>query len=59
MTSDATPAILSLAVIAAFALVWGGGWLIVKRRDRLRGWLMIVAALVLLGNVAIWIAPIG
>jgi len=49
---------LSVAMIAVFALAGGGGWLIAKRRDRKRGILMIVAALVIAGNVAIWTMPI-
>jgi len=49
---------LSVAMIAVFALVGGGGWLIAKRRGRKRGILMIVAALVIAGNVAIWTMPI-
>ena len=49
---------LSVAMIAVFALAGGGGWLIAKRRDRKRGILMIVAALVIAGNVAIWLAPL-
>lgn len=57
--TDATPAILSIAVLAALALVAGGGWLIAKRRERTRGVLMIVAAAVLLANVAIWSVPVG
>lgn len=47
-------ALLSIAVIAAFALVWGGGWMIVKGGQRQKGLLMIAAAVVVLGNVAIW-----
>jgi hypothetical protein len=49
---------LSLAVLAAFALAGGGSWLIAKRRDRKRGVLMLLAALILLGNVWILTAPI-
>jgi hypothetical protein len=49
--------LLSIAVIAAFALGAGGAWLIVKGRDRKRGVLMLVAALVVLANVLIWTLP--
>ena len=49
---------LSLGVLAAFSLAGGGIWLIAKRRDRKRGVLMLLAALVLLGNVWILTAPI-
>jgi hypothetical protein len=47
-------ALLSIAVLAAFTLIGGGIWLIVKRRDRRQGLLMVLAALVLLANVLIW-----
>ena len=47
------PLLLSIAVIAMFALVWGGArtW---RGGDRTKGVLMLVAALVLLGNLLIW-----
>lgn len=45
--------LLSIMVLAAFALVGGGIYLIVKGSDRRKGTLMLVAALVLIGNVAI------
>ena len=47
-------AALSLAMIAAFALTGGGTWLLVKRRDRKQGVLMLLAAAVLFANVLIW-----
>ena len=46
------PLMLSIAVLAMFALVWGG--IRQLRSDRTRGVLMLVAALVLLGNLLIW-----
>jgi hypothetical protein len=46
-------AILSLAVIAAAALIWGGVRLIRAAHEGRKGWLMIVAALVLFANVLI------
>ncbi len=49
--SSAAPAI---AMLAAFACAIGGGWMIRTRRDPKRGWLLVVMALVLLGNVLIW-----
>ncbi|MDO6415736.1 hypothetical protein Q4F19_15200 [Sphingomonas sp. BIUV-7] len=49
----------SIAMLACFTLVWGGIWLIAKRRDRKRGILMLVAAVVLLGNVLVWVMPVG
>lgn len=53
------PTLLSIAVLAIFALALGGVWLIAKRRDRTRGVLMVLAALVLLGNVLIWAWPMA
>jgi hypothetical protein len=50
----ADPIALSIAMLAVFALVGGGVWMLAKRRDRTKGVLMLVAALVLLGNVLIW-----
>ncbi|MBB4084787.1 hypothetical protein SAMN05216557_102333 [Sphingomonas carotinifaciens] len=49
--AQAAPA---LAMLACFACVGGGGYLIAKRRDRTKGVLMLVMAAVLLGNVLIW-----
>lgn len=51
------PLLLSIAVLAAFALFWGGGRLIVRQQDRTKGVLMIVAGLVLLGNIALAALP--
>jgi hypothetical protein len=51
--------VLTVAVLAAFALIGGGIWLIVGKRDRQRGLLMIGAALVTLANVAILAWPAG
>lgn len=48
---------LSIAMLAAFALAIGGIALIVKKRERQRGWLMIGVALVLVINVLIWAIP--
>lgn len=45
---------LSLAVIASFALAGGGIYLLVKRKERKQGLLMLGAALVLFANVLIW-----
>ena len=55
MIHIADPAALTIAMAAFFALVGGGIWSIVKKRDRKRGILMLIAALVLLGNVLIWV----
>ncbi len=54
MQSGLAATLMSIAVIAAFALGGGGMWLIVKRRDVKKGALMLAAALVMLGNVLIW-----
>jgi hypothetical protein len=47
-------ALLSIAILAAFALAGGGLWLLVKKCERKQGGLMLLAALVLLANVLIW-----
>ncbi|HVJ02876.1 MAG TPA: hypothetical protein VM662_11885 [Sphingomonas sp.] len=46
------PLMLSIAVVAMFALVWGG--VRTLRTDRQKGVLMLVCALVILGNLLIW-----
>jgi LPXTG-motif cell wall-anchored protein len=46
--------LLSIAVLATFALVAGGGYLLIRRKERKQGVLMLIAALVLFGNVLIW-----
>ena len=53
------PALLSIAMLAVLALVLGGGWTIARRDNKTQGALMLVAALVLLGNVLIWAWPIS
>lgn len=47
------PIYLSIVMAAVFALLWGGivTW---RRGDRQKGVLMLVCALVLLGNLLIW-----
>ncbi|WP_420141331.1 hypothetical protein [Sphingomonas sp.] len=54
----ADPTLLSLAILATFALAGGGAWRFVRRGERMQGGLMIVAALVLLANVLIWAWPL-
>ena len=44
---------LSIAVIAMFALVWGGVRTI-RGGERQKGVLMVVCAVVILGNLLIW-----
>ncbi|MBX3565030.1 MAG: hypothetical protein KF730_10695 [Sphingomonas sp.] len=46
-----TPILLTIAVLAMFALVWGGARLL--KTDRTKGILMMVCALVILGNLLI------
>jgi hypothetical protein len=48
---------LSLTVLAALALLAGAAVLWVKRGERRKALLMVVAALVALANVAIWSLP--
>ncbi len=54
MTTGLPATLFSVAVLATFALVAGGIYLIAKSRDRRKGALMLIAALVLLGNLLIW-----
>lgn len=49
--------ILSILMLAGILLTGGGIYAIVKRGDRKRGALMIVAGLVMFGNVAISAIP--
>jgi hypothetical protein len=46
--------LLSILMIAAFLLAVGGGLLVARRRERLKGALMLVCAIVLIGNVLVW-----
>jgi glucose uptake protein GlcU len=50
--------ILSVLMLAGIALGIGGIYLITRRRDCKRGWLMIVAGVVMFLNVAIWTLPL-
>ena len=52
--NDFSTAALALAMIAAFLLVAGGAKLALDRQTRVRGVLMIIAALVIVMNVMIW-----
>jgi hypothetical protein len=51
--------ILSLLMLAGILLSAGGIWLLVKGGDRRRALLMLGAAIVMFGNVAIWMLPPG
>ncbi len=46
--------ILSILVLATFALVGGGAYFLIKRKERKQGVLMLIAAAVLFGNVLVW-----
>ena len=48
--------LLSIAMLGGFALL-GGAVMVFRHGDRRRALLMVVAALVLFANVAIWILP--
>ena len=45
---------MAMAMIAAFLLAIGGVKLVLARQTRIRGVLMLVAAVVLVTNVMIW-----
>jgi hypothetical protein len=49
-----TSAALAITIIAALLLAGGGARLVRSPQTRSRGWLMIVAAAVLVMNVMIW-----
>jgi len=46
--------LMALAMVAAFLLIAGGVKLALDRQTRVRGVLMVVAALVIVMNVMIW-----
>ena len=52
--NEFSPIAMAVAMVAAFLLLIGGVKLALDRQTRLRGVLMIVAALVLVMNVMIW-----
>lgn len=52
-----TDLVLSILMLAGIALIAGGIYLIIKKKDHKRGLLMIIAALVMFMNVAIWLIP--
>ena len=51
--------ILSILMLAGIALTGGAIHTIVKRKDRKRGLLMLVAGLVMFMNVVIAVVPMG
>ena len=56
--SGSSPILMSLAVLAVFALVYGGVRLILRGAERRKGALMLIAAFVILGNVILWSWPL-
>jgi len=46
-------------MLAGIMLASGGLYLLLKQEDRKRGGLMLLAALVLFANVAIWVLPLN
>jgi hypothetical protein len=48
---------LSIAVLAAFALTAGGLYLLIKRKERKQGLLMLLCAGIFFVNVLIWTLP--
>ena len=46
--------LLSIMMLAALALIAGGFRLLIARRDRTKGALMLIAAAVLIANVLVW-----
>ncbi len=54
MTSDL---VLSILMLAGVALLVGAYVMFRRQRDRRKALLMLVAALVMFGNVAIWMIP--
>lgn len=52
--TGASATFLSVLMVAAILLGWGGLYLLVKKGDRKKGVLMLVAAAVAVGNVLVW-----
>ncbi|MDF7776221.1 hypothetical protein P1X14_13260 [Sphingomonas sp. AOB5] len=50
----AASALLSIMMLAAIALAWGGWRMYSKHGDKRKGVLMWICAVILLANVAIW-----
>jgi LPXTG-motif cell wall-anchored protein len=54
-----TGTVQSILMLAGLLLTGGGFYVLVKLRDRKRGALMLVAGLVMFGNVAIMAIPVA
>jgi hypothetical protein len=52
--SGISATVLSVLMVAGFALAGGGTWLLLKRGEKKKGILMLVAAAVAFGNVLVW-----
>ena len=52
--TGASAIFLSILMIAAFLLALGGIHLLVKRKEKKKGILMLLCAAVALGNVLVW-----
>lgn len=57
-TGAALDLFLSITMVCVIALIAGAIALFRRGNDRKRAWLMLVAALVLFGNVLIWAWPV-
>ena len=57
MVASLLATLLSVGVLAVFALLGGGLWLLIRRRNTKQGVLMLIAATVLLVNVLLWSLP--
>ncbi len=53
----ASGTVLSIVMLAAMAMVVGAGFLWRRRGPSKQVWLMLVLAVVLAANVAIWVVP--
>ena len=49
--------VISILMLAGMALLAGGLYLLIGKRDAKRGGLMLLAAAVMFVNVAIWVVP--
>ena len=47
--------VLSVLMLAGIALTGGGTYMLAKKHDRKQAALMVMAGLVMFGNVAIWV----
>lgn len=50
--------LISILMIAGFALFAGGIYILLKGTNKRQGILMLIAAAVMFGNVIIWLAPV-